>query len=95
LLLPYFLLVAFASSLFLPAPWREFCVSAQLAFYLLAALDSVLPDGHALKRVTAPLAAFVTLVSAAFVAQAIFFRDPASLWKTTQVRMTGPTEPRA
>lgn len=94
LLLPYFLLAALFSSIFLASPWREICVAAQLVFYMLAALDSVLSDGHSLKRVTAPLAAFVTLVSAAFIAQAIFFRDPASLWKTTHVRMPGPSERR-
>ena len=94
LLLPYFLIVALVSSCFLSPPWRAICLAAQAGFYGLAAIDSLLPDGHALKRATAPLAAFVTLVSAAFVAQAIFFRDPASLWKTTEVRMTGPSEPR-
>lgn len=94
LLLPYFLIVALASSLFLASPWREICLALQAGCYGLAAIDSLLPDGHVLKRATAPLAAFVTLVSAAFVAQAIFFRDPASLWTTTQVRLSGPSEPR-
>ena len=95
LFLPYFLITAFLSSLFLASPWREIALALQGIFYGLAAIDSVLPDGHILKRASAPLAAFVTLVTAAFMAQAIFFRDPASLWTTTQVRMPGPPEPGA
>jgi hypothetical protein len=80
------LLIALIASLFLPAPWKGIALLAQVAFYGAALLDRVLPDTAALKRLTAPVAAFVTLVLAAFSAQAIFFRDPAALWKTTQVR---------
>lgn len=87
LFLPHLLIIIAVTSVFLPAPFNAFFMAAQLAFYSMYVLDRILDEGSALKRVTAPFAAFLTLVTAAFFAQAIFFRDPASLWKTTKVRV--------
>ena len=86
LLLSHVLIVAAVASAFLPMPWRVYALGAQALFYGLAMLDRFVANGSAIKRISAPIAAFVTLVGAAFCAQAIFFRDPASLWKTTTVR---------
>lgn len=85
LLLPHFLLIAFVSSLFLPPSIRAGALLAQALFYGAAFADRFVPERSLLKRATTPIAAFVTLVWAAFCAQTIFFRDPASLWKPTQV----------
>jgi poly-beta-1,6-N-acetyl-D-glucosamine synthase len=92
LLLLHVLLIALVASAFLPWPWQAVLLSLQGAFYGAVLADRVLPDSSPLTRVTAPIAAFVTLVVAAFCAQAIFFRDPASLWKTTHVREGRQTE---
>ncbi len=86
LVLLHVLIVAFVASAFLPAPWNVTMFLLQSAFYTLALADRVVSDGTIVKRVTAPIAAFVALITAAFCAQAIFFRDPSSLWKTTRVR---------
>ena len=86
LLLSHVLIVAAVASVFLPMPWRAFVLGGQAAFYGMALLDRFVAGGSTMKRISSPIAAFVTLVGAAFCAQAIFFRDPASLWKTTTVR---------
>ena len=86
LLLFHVMLIALVASVFLQSPWQIVLLALQAAFYGAALADRLVPDTSTLKRATAPIAAFVTLVVAAFCAQAIFFRDPASLWKTTQVR---------
>ncbi len=92
LLLLHVLLVALVASAFVPSPWREVLLGVQAAFYGAALLDRVMPEKAALKRLTAPIAAFLTLIGAAFCAQAILFRDPATLWKTTQVRQARAAE---
>ena len=86
LLLPHVLIVAAVASAFLPMPWRVYALAAQALFYGTALLDRFAAESSKIKRISAPIAAFVTLVGAAFCAQSIFFRDPASLWKTTTVR---------
>jgi poly-beta-1,6-N-acetyl-D-glucosamine synthase len=86
LLLLHVLLVALISSVLMPAPWSLYALAAQAMFYGFALLDRIVPEGNALKRLSAPIAAFVTLATAAFAAQMIFFRDPSTLWKTTKVR---------
>jgi poly-beta-1,6-N-acetyl-D-glucosamine synthase len=92
LLLLHILIAAFVASVFLPAPWRLYALGAQGVFYGLALLDRVVPEGNTLKRISAPIAAFVTLATAAFASQMIFFRDPSTLWKTTKVRETQAVE---
>lgn len=86
LLLAHVLIVAAVASVFLPMPWRVLALGGQALFYGIAMLDRFVSGGSTIKRISAPIAAFVTLVGAAFFAQAIFFRDPASLWKPTTVR---------
>lgn len=91
LFLPHLLIIIAIASLWLPAPFNVLMLSAQALFYGASFADKALAEGSALKRLTAPIAAFVTLVTAAFFAQAVFFRDPATLWKTTTVRLTNST----
>ena len=92
LLLAHMLLAILVSSFLLPSPARDVLLGLQGAFYAMAVIDRFISDGNVFKKLTTPVAAFVTLVWAAFCAQSIFFRDPASLWKTTQVRRLAAVE---
>ncbi len=85
LLLPFALILLFVSSFWLPEPWRIAALAAQGAFYLAALLDTLLPEGTTLKRVTAVVRAFVVLIAAAFCALAIFILPARQLWKETKV----------
>ena len=85
LLLPFALILMFASSLWLPEPWRIVALAAQGVFYLAALLDPILGEGMPLKRVTAVIRAFVVLVAAAFCALAVFILPARQLWKETKV----------
>ncbi|MGD0578745.1 MAG: glycosyltransferase family 2 protein, partial [Bryobacteraceae bacterium] len=86
LLLPEVLLACFVVSFGLPAPLCWFIVAGQLLFYAVAMLDVLVPEASLLKRVTAPMRAFVVLLAAALFALSIFFTKPAKLWKQTRVR---------
>ena len=86
LALPFLFLLLLLTSFGLPAPWVWVAVAGQAAFYGLAALDLVVPQGVLLKRLTSPARAFVVLVAAAFFALKIFFVPPQKLWKVTEVR---------
>jgi len=88
LVLPHLLIALFLISWWLPAPIQAMVLIPQLFFYALSFLDRFIPEGAAAKRLTGPLAAFATLIAAAFCAQAIFFTDPGRFWKTTRVRIT-------
>jgi biofilm PGA synthesis N-glycosyltransferase PgaC len=83
LLLPYALLILALSSFFLPAPWAAVAVFAQAVFYLLAAVDPLVPQRVVLKRLTSPVNTFVTMMIAAVRAVSVFFVPPRSLWKVT------------
>lgn len=85
LLLPFALIAAFASSWFLPEPWRTPTVAAQLAFYALALIDPALPDKFPLKRLTSPARVFVVLMVAAFSAASILFQPNRDFWQETKV----------
>jgi cellulose synthase/poly-beta-1,6-N-acetylglucosamine synthase-like glycosyltransferase len=87
LLLPEVLLTTLAASVFLRGPLAGLLWIGQALFYALAALDFVLAESHPLKRFTAPVRAFVVLLSAALCALAIFFVPPERLWKHTRVTL--------
>ncbi|MEP6618256.1 MAG: glycosyltransferase family 2 protein [bacterium] len=92
LLLPHLLIATLIMSVFLPSPLNLIGLSLQALFYSMYFVDTALPEGSPLKRISAPIAAFIVLVTAAFFAQSIFFNDPATLWKTTQVRVVKAPE---
>lgn len=81
LILPFALIAALISSVFLPAPWNWLMFTGQVLFYCLAILDPWIPEGP-LKKATSPLRTFVTLMSAALLAVSIFFVPSTTLWKT-------------
>ena len=88
--LPFFLLAIAIGSLGLPPALRWSALLAQAIFYCFGVLDALLPNSNPLTRFTTPCRTFLTLVSAALVAVSVFFVDPASLWKETQVRKAAP-----
>ena len=92
LMLPHMLLLVFVASWFLPSALRSVALAGQAVFYGAALMHRVFPERSAAQRLTAPFAAFVTLVWAAFCAQRIFFTDPATLWTSTTVGSVKETE---
>lgn len=85
LLLPFFLLAAAIGVFGLPAWLRWPVAAAQAVFYASGIADLWLPLTNPLKRWTAPCRTFLTLTGAALAAVSVFFVEPASLWKETQV----------
>jgi cellulose synthase/poly-beta-1,6-N-acetylglucosamine synthase-like glycosyltransferase len=83
LLLPWLLIALAASSFGLPDPWRILALSAQALFYAMAAIDSAVPAGTPLKRISSPARTFVTMMVAAIRGLSVFFVPPRSLWKVT------------
>ena len=79
------------ASLFLPWPYSVVAVSAQVAFYGLAALDTILPERAPLKRLSSPIRTFVVLMAAAFCAPSILFLPQTLFWSRTEVRQTKVT----
>jgi cellulose synthase/poly-beta-1,6-N-acetylglucosamine synthase-like glycosyltransferase len=86
LLLPHLLLLVFAFSFALPSPWPLLVLTPQFAVYGLALLGNLLPKQSPLRRICAPAQTFVTMMAAAFCAQAIFFTPPQKLWQPTRTR---------
>ena len=86
LLLPYAFLLMAASGFWLPRPWAQAAVGAQLVLYGLAAVDHWIPAGLGLKRLSAVCRTFVVLIAAAFCAGSILFVPAGSLWKETRVK---------
>jgi len=85
LMLPWLLVLIFASSCFLPEPWRWWILAGQAAFYGLAAADPLLPASFPGKRISSFARTFVVLMLAAVWGLKVFFVPPRSLWKESTV----------
>jgi biofilm PGA synthesis N-glycosyltransferase PgaC len=85
LMLRWVLVLLFASSCFLPAPWRWLLLGGQAMFYGLAAVDPLLPARFPLKRLSSLARTFVALMLAAAWGLSVFFVPPQSLWKESKV----------
>ncbi len=83
LLMPYALLLAAGSSFFLPRPWNWLALASQAGFYGLAAIEPLIPEKAALKRVCSLIRTYVTLLVATLCAVQVFFVPPRKLWKVT------------
>ena len=90
LMLPLALICLAAASTNLPEPWGPTLIGGQSLFYFLAAVDAMLPEGFALKRVSSPCRTFVVMMAAALCACAVFFVEPGRLWSVTSSRQLGP-----
>jgi hypothetical protein len=88
LLLPFLLAALLAASFGLPLPWRWLAVLPQLAFWALALLDPLVPEGGAAKKLTGIPRAFAVLVWAAACAWKILFVTPRELW--VEARIANP-----
>ena len=86
LLLPWLFVGMFAFSFGLPGAWAKVIVGGQILFYALAAVDLLVPEHFALKRVTTPARTLVTLLAAAALAVSVIVVPPHRLWKVTQAR---------
>lgn len=85
LALPWALLAAFVSSVFLPGGWFRTAVVAAEAGMVLAALGNrFVPRGSRLKRITSPAQTFFAMNVAALAAVAVFFVPATRLWRVTQ-----------
>jgi cellulose synthase/poly-beta-1,6-N-acetylglucosamine synthase-like glycosyltransferase len=82
LCMPFALILLAISSFGLPSPWSTLMISGQAVFYLLALLDLLLPQRLALRRLTAPVRTFVTLMVAALCAPFALLA-PRRLWRPT------------
>jgi biofilm PGA synthesis N-glycosyltransferase PgaC len=87
LLLPFALIKLAVSSFWMQQPYRSIALAAQIVFYGLAALDSMVPQRSALKRLTSPARTFFAMMAAAVCALVVFFVPPQSLW---QITSSGP-----
>ncbi len=85
LLLPWLALVALGSAFWLPWLWREAVLAVAAAFLALAACDSLLPQGTALKRITSPARTILVMLEASFCSISVFLVSPQRLWKRTRV----------
>ncbi|MCU1238593.1 MAG: glycosyl transferase, family 2 [Candidatus Solibacter sp.] len=90
LLMPWAMIVAAISSVFLPAPWNYWALGAQAAGYGVALLDPWLPDGFPLKRISSPALTFIVLMAASLFAVSILFVPARLLWKETRVSAERP-----
>jgi cellulose synthase/poly-beta-1,6-N-acetylglucosamine synthase-like glycosyltransferase len=81
LLLPFAFIVLAISSAGLPGNCAKIALALQGGFYGLALLDFILPERFPLKRLTAPVRTFVTLLAAALWAASILFRPSRQFWK--------------
>jgi len=81
LLLPWVFIVAIVSSFFLPtSPWKWLILSAEAAFFLLAALDATLPKSFPLRRVSSLCRTFLVMNWAALLSMRVFFVSPQAMW---------------
>jgi cellulose synthase/poly-beta-1,6-N-acetylglucosamine synthase-like glycosyltransferase len=87
LLLPFFLILIFASSFGLPVPFANIAVALQIIFYGVAFFDRWIPEDSVVKTISSPIRTFVVLMAAALMACKIFFIPARDLWKETKVRV--------
>ncbi len=87
LMLPWAILLIFASTLALPASsFQRFLIGNELILIALAFLDPLVPRKFPLKRISSPSRTFL-LMNAAAVAAIVVFVVPANrLWIATQVK---------
>ncbi len=83
LLLPHLMLAAIGASFFLPPSWSYPLLSLQAFFLLLALADPWIAERIFLKRLSSPAFVFLSMMAAAFLAQAIFFIPAERLWRPT------------
>ncbi len=94
LLLPYALSAMAISSLYLGGPIGRMVVWSQIGFYVLAVLDSWLPQSP-LRRISSPAWTFVVMMIAAACALLVFFVPARSLWTQSTIKPIEAEKPMA
>jgi len=90
--LPWFVLLIAVSSFGLPYPWNIAALLPQGVFYLLAAIDGIIPANMRIKRISSLARTVFVLLAAAVFAMRIFFVGPRDLWKPTQIQLSQSNE---
>ncbi len=85
LALPWLTIAAIWSAFWVDSPWREIVLGLSAAIAVLAACDSMLPQGRALKRVTSPARTTLVMLAASLCSISVFLVPPQTLWKKTVV----------
>ncbi len=85
LLLPYEVILAGVSSVFLPSPWRGPVIVLQACLYLAALADPLVPDRWPVKRVSAVARTFVVLMFAALCAPFAALVGRKTVWRAGTV----------
>jgi len=89
---PFLFPIVLVTSFGLPPAWRAAALAAQAAFYLVAALDPLIPEGWKAKRLTSVARTFVTLMAASACAVIILFSPSARLWRPTRLASLESTQ---
>ena len=92
LMVPFALLAVLMSSFMLPSPWKSVLIGAQAFFYMIAAVDPLVPERNPVKRLSAVIRAFVVLVAAAGCGVVVLFRPANQIWKETKVERARASE---
>jgi cellulose synthase/poly-beta-1,6-N-acetylglucosamine synthase-like glycosyltransferase len=88
LALPWAILLVCAATLALDdSPFRTFLLIAEATGVLLALVDALVPKKFPLKRLTSPARTFMSMNAAALLSITVFFVRPATLWRTTRVKV--------
>jgi hypothetical protein len=85
LLLPWAMLTALVSSFWIPGVLGNVAFYGQVAFYLAAVLDDLVPERMILSRLTAPIKAFTVLSLAAAFAPFALLQPADQVWQQTNV----------
>jgi len=93
IVIPYCMIAAALATIGLPPYFRAAAACAQLLFYGLAALDVIVPDGTAFKRLTSPIRTFVVLMAASLCGVSVYFVQPTRLWKEATYRPSIAEQP--
>jgi cellulose synthase/poly-beta-1,6-N-acetylglucosamine synthase-like glycosyltransferase len=88
LVLPWAMLLVYASTLALPASrFRDFLLIDEAALLVLAAIDPLIPAGLFIKRISSPARTFLIMNAAAIASLSIFFVPASRFWRPTVVRV--------
>jgi cellulose synthase/poly-beta-1,6-N-acetylglucosamine synthase-like glycosyltransferase len=87
LVLPWAILLVFASTLALPSShFRSTLIASDLAFIVLASIDRFIPNRFPLKRLSSPARTFLAMNAASLAAPVVFLIPAKRLWVPTQVK---------
>jgi len=88
LALPWAMLLVYASTVALPASgFRDFLLIDEVALFVLAAIDPLVPGSFFVKRISSPARTFLTMNAAAIASLSVFFVPASRFWRPTRVRL--------